>query len=192
MGQLYFQTTRFFREVAMFFDDWFGIVRTLVVGACAYLLVLLLHRISGKRTLSKLNAFDLVVTVSLGSTLATVLLSESVALAEGAAALILLIGLQFVVTWLSVRSKTFSRIIKSEPTLLVRQGELLPEAMKSERVVEAEIRQAVRRAGLPGIKQASAVILETDGSFSVISDDASIGRLPGLTASPDQVAEGGK
>ena len=85
-------------------------------------MVLLLLRVSGKRTLTKMNAFDLVVTVALGSTLATVLLTKSVAQAEGLTAFVLLIFLQFVLTWLSVRSRAVSRLVKSEPTLLVYQG----------------------------------------------------------------------
>lgn len=67
----------------MFFDGWTGLLRVLVVGTLAYAALVLLLRVSGKRTLSKMNAFDLVVTVALGSTLATVLLSRDVALAEG-------------------------------------------------------------------------------------------------------------
>ena len=85
-------------------------------------MVLLLLRVSGKRTLTKMNAFDLVVTVALGSTLATVLLTKSVALAEGLTAFVLLIFLQFVLTWLFVRSQAASRLVKSEPTLLAYQG----------------------------------------------------------------------
>ena len=55
----------------MFFDSWAGLGRVLVVGVLAYSALVLLLRISGKRTLTKMNAFDLVVTVALGSTLAT-------------------------------------------------------------------------------------------------------------------------
>ena len=66
----------------MLFDSWVGLGRVIVAGILAYAGLILLLRISGKRTLSKMNAFDLVVTVALGSTLATVLLSRSVALAS--------------------------------------------------------------------------------------------------------------
>nr|WP_229749118.1 hypothetical protein [Hymenobacter frigidus] len=100
---------------------------------------MLLLRVSGKRTLTKVNAFDLVVTVALGSTLATVLLTKSVALAEGLTAFVLLIFLQFVLTWLSVRSRAVSRLVKSEPTLLVYQGWFLAAALKAERMTEAEV-----------------------------------------------------
>lgn len=78
----------------MFYDNISGLVRVLVVSPLAYLWLILVLRISGKRTLAQLNAFDFIVTVALGSTLATVLLSSSVAWAEGALALALLAALQ--------------------------------------------------------------------------------------------------
>jgi uncharacterized membrane protein YcaP (DUF421 family) len=70
----------------------------LLVGFLAYVGVVFLLRLSGRRTLSKMNAFDLIVTVALGSTLATILLDRELPLAEGMLAFALLIGLQFVVT----------------------------------------------------------------------------------------------
>jgi uncharacterized membrane protein YcaP (DUF421 family) len=76
----------------MLFDSWFGILRILAVGPLAYLALVLILRVSGKRTLSKLNAFDLVITVALGSTLSSIFLTKSIALAEGIVALALLIA----------------------------------------------------------------------------------------------------
>src|SRR5688500_4286073 len=104
------------------FDNWAGLVRLLVITPLAYAALVLSLRISGKRTLSKMNAFDLVVTVALGSTLATIILSQDVALAEGVLAFAMLIGLQLFVTWLSTRSDTVNRLVKSEPSLLLRNG----------------------------------------------------------------------
>lgn len=152
----------------MFFDSWMGLLRTAIVGICAYAALLLLVRISGKRTLSKMNAFDLIVTVALGSTLATILLSKDAVLAEGVLALALLIFLQFSITWLSVRSAPVSRLVKAEPRLLFHRGEFLRGAMKKERVNEGEVLQAMRSQGLSSLEEVAAVVLETDGSFSVL------------------------
>lgn len=152
----------------MFFDNWFGLFRVLVVGVLTYIALILWLRISGKRTLSKWNAFDLIVTVALGSTLATVLLSKDIALVEGVLAFALLIALQFSITWLSVRSPVMQRLIKAEPTLLLSRGQFLHAALKSQRVTESEIRAAVRGAGIAAVEEVEAVVLETDGSFSVI------------------------
>ena len=152
----------------MFFQDWQGIVRTVIVGLLAYTALVLFLRISGKRTLAKLNAFDLVVTVALGSTLSAVLLQESVALAEGAVALALLILAQYGVTYVSVRSEAFAAAVRSEPALLARDGAFCPGAMRRERITEAEMLSAVRAGGASGIGAVESVILESDGTLSVI------------------------
>lgn len=154
----------------MLFQDWEGIVRTLLVGIPAYLLLVVSLRVSGKRTLAKLNAFDLVVTVALGSTLATILLSEEVALAEGVAVIVLLIALQWLLTTASVRSRTFAKLVRSEPSLLLRDGERLPEAMRRARVTEDELSSVIRQSDSPDPSKVRAVILESDGSFSVIGE----------------------
>jgi uncharacterized membrane protein YcaP (DUF421 family) len=154
----------------MLFDSWTGLGRVVLVGALAYVALVLLLRISGKRTLTKLNAFDLVVTVALGSTLATVLLSKTVALAEGALALGLLILLQYAIAWLSVRSPGFQAMIKAEPTLLLCRGRFLAVAMRAERITRDEILAAVRASGAADVGKVAAVVLETDGSLSVIAD----------------------
>lgn len=150
------------------FDDWRGLWRTLLVGVLAYIALVALLRSSGKRTLAKMNAFDFIVTVALGSTLATVLLSKDVALAEGVLAFIVLILLQFSVAWLSVRFPWVEALVKSEPTLLLYRGQLLRPAMQRERVSQTEIEAAVRQQGIADPAAVAAVVLETDGTFSVI------------------------
>ena len=156
-------------DEGIFFNTWSGLLRVVIIGTLAYLALVLLLRISGKRTLSKMNAFDLVVTVALGSTLATIILSKDVALAEGVLAFALLIGLQFVITWLSVRSATVSRLVKAEPTLLLYQGKFLPAQLRQSRVLEGEVLAAIRQQGIAALDKVEAVVLETDGSFAVVS-----------------------
>lgn len=152
----------------MLFQGWPGILRTLLVGTLAYVTLVLFLRISGKRTLSKLNAFDLVVTVALGSTLSAILLQESIALAEGATALGLLVFLQYFVTFASVRSKSVAKAIRSEPTLLVRNGSFCHDAMMRQRVTEDEIMSAARSNGRERLDEVAAVVLESDGTLSII------------------------
>lgn len=164
----------------MFFDNWFGLLRVAVVGTLAYAALVVLLRTSGKRTLAKLNAFDLVVTVALGSTLATVLLTKSVALLEGLAAFALLAGLQYLVAWLSIRSRRFSDFVKSEPTLLLHGGRFLYDAMRLQRVTQAEVLAAIRGAGAADPTQVLAVVLETDGSLSVVRDVGPSGQSGAL------------
>ena len=102
-----------------------------------------------------MNAFDLVVTVALGSTLATVLLSKSVALAEGVLALTLLIVLQYAITWLSVRSPRFQALIKAQPAMLVYRGDFLPAALMDQRVTREEVMAVLRAQGRTDLRDAA-------------------------------------
>lgn len=170
----------------LFIDGWFPLVRTLVIGLLAYATLILFLRISGRRTLAKMNAFDLVVTVSLGSTLATILVSKDVALAQGAVALALLIGLQYVITWSSVRNQWIRKLVTGEPALLLFRGQPIQVALRKSRVTEDELRAAIRSSGIGKIEAVEAVVLETDGSFSVLAGASGTGtssladvRVPG-------------
>ena len=153
----------------LLFDGWAPIARTLALGAGAYAALVLLLRVSGKRTLSKFNAFDFVVTVALGSTLATVLLSDRVSLAQGVTAFGVLVALQLVVTWLSVRSAHVRAVVKGEPTLLLHRGEFLAGAMRRERVTRDEVLAALRSQGVAAASDVEAAVLETDGSITVVT-----------------------
>ena len=156
----------------MFFNGWESLVRTLVVGVLAYCTLVAFLRIAGKRTLSKMNAFDWLVSVALGSTLATILLNQDVALAQGALAFALLIALQYVVTWSSVRSQHVRKIIAADPSLLVYQGRYLESTMHKERVTKDDVMAAIRASGYGSVADVGAVILATDGEFDVVQKGA--------------------
>lgn len=151
-----------------FFDGWAGLARVLVVGTLAYAALVFLLRVSGKRTLSKMNAFDFVVTVAIGSTLATTMLSKSVALFEGVLAFALLVGLQYVITWLSVRSDAVQALVKAEPSLLYFNDGFLERELRQERVTKVEVLAAIRAQGIGSMGDVDAVVLETDGTFTVL------------------------
>ncbi len=169
-----------------FFDGWSGVTRTLLVGTLAYLALVVMLRVSGKRTLAKMNAFDFLVTVALGSTLATVLLDNGITLTEGTTAFALLIVLQYLVTWSSVRFPWVKRLVASEPELVAYRGSMLAPAMRRTRVTEDEMRAALRSAGHAGFGDVEAVVLETDGSFSVVGTGEGGGRaaIEGVRGAP--------
>lgn len=152
----------------MFFDDSGDLLRIVVLALAGYVALIIILRTFGKRTLSKLSAFDFVITIALGSAFSTLLLSESVSLVDGLVAIGMLVSIQFVATNLSVRFGFVRRAIRSEPALLLREGRPLPEAMRRERITESELRQAARNAGreLPACE---AIVLEPDGTLSVIA-----------------------
>ena len=157
------------------FENMNPFLETVIVGTIAYVAIIFMLRISGKRTLSKWNSFDFVVTIAFGSVLASILLNTKDRFGQGILCFALLVIFQYVITWISVRSSIIQKLIKSEPSLLLYRGEMQQDVMKKERIAEGEILAALRTNGVSAVEDADAVILETDGSFSVIKniDDSS-------------------
>ena len=152
----------------IFFDSWESIIRTLIITVLAYIGLILFLRLSGKRTLSKMNAFDFIVTIALGSTLATVMLNKNVALVDGLLGFFLLIFLQFLITYLSARYKGINELVKSTPSLLAYKGEMLMQVLKRERISREEIMAFLRKKGKSSLEPADAIVLETDGTLTLI------------------------
>ncbi|MGD1856858.1 MAG: DUF421 domain-containing protein [Leptolyngbyaceae cyanobacterium] len=157
------------------FNSWSSLGHTLMAGTLGYIIIIFLLRISGKRTLAKWNSFDFVVTIAFGSILAAMLLSKDTSLAQGVLGFAILVLYQYIISWIAARSSWVQHLIKSEPALLLHQGQFKRSVLKKERVSEGEVLAAIRNQGIGNVSQVDAVVLETDGSFSVIKklEDAS-------------------
>ncbi len=168
----------------MWFDSWSDLTRILLIGPSAYVALVLMLRITGGRTLAQLNAFDMIVTVALGSVLATILLSSTVSYSEGVLALAVLVALQYVVTWASTRARFVQDAVRNEPALLYSGG-FLHDRMRRERVTQDELRQVARSQGHASLEEdVRAVVLETDGTFSVLTSAPTSLDVPPEPAQP--------
>jgi uncharacterized membrane protein YcaP (DUF421 family) len=170
---------------SVFFQSWEQIIRTIVATVSTYLALIVLLRMAGPRTLAKWYAFDLIVTVALGSTFATGVLAKDVTVAQAVVGFVVLIGLQFIIARTVVRCSRFRAVVNPPPTMVLRDGKLLPQAMRRMRVAEADIRAAVRQSGMASIEDVGAIVLEADGTFSVI------GALGARPTALDDVPEAG-
>lgn len=155
----------------MWFDDWSSLLQIVVKATIGFAALVLLLRVAGKRAITKLNAFDLVLVFTVGSILATTILNTQTTISEGLLALALLVGLQWLTAWLSTRSSGFRALIKSEPTLLAYDGKLLLANLRRERIAEVEVQAALRQNGIHDLAGAKAVVLETEGEISVLKND---------------------
>ncbi len=153
-------------------DTWFNSLDRLqgvASGAVVfYLVIVVMARISGKRITGQMNNFDWLVTVVVGALAATGILSREVSIADAMLAIIIFFLLQWLTTWLVYRSPLMCRLIKAEPRLLLQRGELCKEAMRKERITEAEIYSVLREKGLVSLEEANWVILENNGKMTVI------------------------
>lgn len=152
----------------MFLESLESLFSVAVVGIVTYIALIIMLRVSGKRTLSKMNMFDFITTVALGSIFGTVVVSNEVPPVRGVVAAGTLIIGQYVVTRLSTQSEWFRDLVKGQPTLLYYDGRYLTQQMHSSRVTKEDIYQAMRKFGLLEMQEAFAVVLETDGSITAI------------------------
>ncbi len=154
----------------MFFKNWETIGQIIIMSVLVYIGIVAIVRISGKRTLSELNAFDFIVTVTIGSISATTILSVKTTLVDGIVAIGSLVALQYIVAKLDVHLKFVNKVLKSDPTLLYHNGSYLEKNMKKMRITHQDILQEVRLVGGTVMENVTAVILESNGKLSVISD----------------------
>lgn len=157
-----------------FMNDAALLGRILVIGVLIYLYLIVILRTFGKRTLSKMNAFDFIITLAIGSTFSTIIINKSISLIEGMVALTLLALLQYIVAFSMTKSTAVQKIFRSKPALLYFNGQFLEESMQKERIIHEEIHQFVRLQGHGDYSKVEAVILETDGSLSILTSQGEL------------------
>jgi uncharacterized membrane protein YcaP (DUF421 family) len=152
----------------MFFDGWESVVRIVLLAAATYVILVAVLRVVGEQALAKMSSYDMIVTIALGSLLVGIPLGSGVTLADGLAAIATVLFLQEGTRFLVRRSRQVSKLIRQRPHLVLWDGQLLRERMDELNVIQEEVRAAVRRAGLGSLAEAQAVVLETDGDWSVV------------------------
>ena len=139
-----------------------------------YIALLVLTRLTGLRSFSKMSSFDFATTVAFGSIIASTLLSKNPPLASAAFGLAVLYGLQYTVSRARHASPAIQRLVDNEPLLLMAGREVLHENLAAARVTEDDLRSKLRLAGVNDRNQVLAVIFETTGDCSVIAGDDAI------------------
>ncbi|MBE8720901.1 DUF421 domain-containing protein [Sphingobacterium pedocola] len=155
----------------LFFSDGKHLTKVIIATIISYFALMFIIRLMGKRTLAKMNAFDFVVTVTLGSTLSSMLLNK-VPVVDGAVAVLLIISLQYLIAYLAQRSEKIEKVVNHSPTLLYYNGKFMEEAMKRERITEGEILAEIRSYRLEQVSDVRAVVMEINGTFSVIKKES--------------------
>lgn len=155
-------------QVVFFYSGLEPLLRIIVIGTLAYISLLLLLRVSGKRTLAQMNAFDFVITVAIGSTFGRLITAKGVSLAESITAFAVLIGLQYIVSWLSMKSSRFADLVMATPTLLYFDGQFIHKAMREQRLTEKHLLGTIRQQGVVSLQDIEAIIMEPVGNLTII------------------------
>ncbi|MDN6193964.1 MAG: DUF421 domain-containing protein [Alkalibacterium sp.] len=138
----------------------------------SYCVIFLVIRLSGKRTLSKMNAFDFIITVTMGAVFGSTLLNYQTKLVQGIYVIALLLLFQFTTSLLSSHFSLMESFLRAQPSLLYYKGMYKDRNLKKERISRAEVVQVVREHGIGKMEDVEAVVLEPNGSLSVIKVQA--------------------
>lgn len=152
----------------IFFDNIDKLGRIVLTTVMVYVLIVLVTKISGKRSTSQLNNFDWIVTVMIGSLGASTILLKDIPFVEGVSSILVLYLLQFLVTKYASISPQFSSFILSEPRIVFYQGQFLPDAMRAERLTRQEIECAMRSEGVHRFDDVEAIVFESDAKLTII------------------------
>ncbi|PEQ12207.1 hypothetical protein B2G71_13835 [Novosphingobium sp. PC22D] len=150
------------------FNSWERLGLVALAAIATYLTIIVVVRISGKRTTANLNSFDWLITVTIGSLASSGILLSDVAVTDALAAIIVLALCQFVLTWTVRKSDRFAAMVKAEPLLLLHRGHIIERNLSRARISVAELRACLRREGIADPAQAAWVVLETNGQMTVI------------------------
>ena len=152
----------------LFFDNIDKLGRIIVTAVMVYVLIVIITKVSGKRSTSQLNNFDWIVTVMIGSLGASTILLKDIPFIEGASSIVALYVMQFLVTKYASISPEFSSFILSEPRIVFYQGQFLPDAMRDERLTRQEIECAMRSEGVNSFDDIEAIVFESDAKLTII------------------------
>ena len=152
----------------LFFENAESLLRIIITAPVIYILIIINIKLMGKRTTSQLNSFDWLVTVAMGSIVASVVMQKDIPLLNALLAIVILMGLQFLITKLIFHYPFWKDMVRAQPRLLLFEGKYMMANMQKERIVKAEILAAVREKGFADLTDVYAVVMETDASLSVI------------------------
>lgn len=148
-----------------------AVVRGAILALVGMLWSVALVRMIGARTLSKMTAFDFVVTLASASLLATAAAATNwTAYLQALVALTTLLVAQYVLALIRRNSDRFRHAIENQPRLLMRNGEFLDDALRQTRVARADVYAKLRQADVHDPATVAAVILEATGDISILTD----------------------
>lgn len=147
---------------------WEQVALIALSASVMYVTVILLTRLAGVRSFSKMSGFDFAVTVAIGSVLGSVILSKDPPIAHGVAALIFLFTLQIGMAVLRSRFPGLQLIADNKPRLIMIGGEVQHDQLKKAKMTESDLWGKLREANALNFSQVLVVIAETTGDVSVL------------------------
>jgi len=142
---------------------------SVIRGAIVYIVLLVLFRIAGKRSLAQVTTFDLVLLLLISEATQEALIDSDYSMTNALLVVITLIGMNILFSVLARRWKGFDKLVDDVPLVIVENGKPLQDRMDKERVSENDVMEAARELeGLERLDQIKFAIIERSGHITVI------------------------
>lgn len=148
-------------------------MESVIRGLMIYFFLLLVTRVSGRRTLGEMTSFDFVLLLVVGEATQQALLGEDFSTINAYIVIATLITVDILLSLVKRASPTVDKWLDGLPTVLVKDGKLLPDRLRKSRVDKEDILEAARRSqGIGSFEEIEHAVLERDGDISVIPKKA--------------------
>ncbi|MCK8817318.1 DUF421 domain-containing protein [Natroniella sulfidigena] len=133
-----------------------------------YFLTLFAIRLMGKREIGELSPFDLVVSIMIAELAVIVIENRGSSLWDGVIPLLTLVGIEIVVSYLSLKSEFIRKTVNGTPNIIIKNGEIMKEELKKSRYTIHDLLAQLRQKDIFRINDVEFAILETSGDLSII------------------------
>ena len=139
-------------------------IRTIIL----YLILIIGLRLTGKRQIGELEPIELVLTMLLSDLASVPMQDFGIPLLNGLVPIITLLSLSTLFSYFSMRSMRFRSLVCGEPAIIIREGKLLQDVMRHNRLTLDELLEELRSQGISDLDDVKYAVLETSGQLSVL------------------------
>jgi uncharacterized membrane protein YcaP (DUF421 family) len=150
--------------------SWPDLLMVALSTVAIYAAILILTRINGLQSFSKMSSFDFAITIAMGSVIASTIVMEDPPLAQGVTGLAVLFALQFAISTVRRRVPAATVATDNPPLLVMAKHEVISHNMDRARMSQGDLHAKLRMAGIAHPEEVFAVVFETTGDVSVVRD----------------------
>jgi uncharacterized membrane protein YcaP (DUF421 family) len=144
---------------------------TILKATAAYFVLLLLLRITGRRTGKRMATFEILLIFLLGGQMTQTVIGEDRSFTNALTGVSTVALCHAFVSWLKIKSSVAARVIDGTPMIIYQNGKWETERMNMVRVQEQDVRQHAREEGIESEDEIKLITVERNGAISIIKND---------------------
>ena len=153
-------------------------LNTFIRVSIIYLLVLIVMRLMGKREISQMQPFELVIAIMIADLASVPMADTGIPISNGIIPILTLLAFQLILSILNMKSINLRALICGKPQILIFRGKIDEKALKKEKITMNELQERLRQNNIFNIGDVEYAILETSGQISVIQKPEKRNTIP--------------